>query len=111
MPPEPKTDRDLSRAKLDHVAKLANVSLTEAEAATLAGELDSILKYVETLDSVDTSAIPPTTGGGIGPTGWRADEPIVCLSHKDALAAAPRAAHGGFAVPAFVSTSPTSTGR
>jgi aspartyl-tRNA(Asn)/glutamyl-tRNA(Gln) amidotransferase subunit C len=107
MPPEARTERDLSRAKLEHLAKLANLSLTEAEAATLAGELDAILKYVETLDAVDTSGIPPTTGGGTERTAWRADEPVLCLSHEEALAAAPRAAHGGFAVPAFVTSGPT----
>jgi aspartyl-tRNA(Asn)/glutamyl-tRNA(Gln) amidotransferase subunit C len=92
----------LSRAQIDHIAKLSSLSLTDAEASTLATELDAILRYVGELDSLDTSNVPPTTGGGSAVTTWREDLGLPGLTHEEALAAAPRTALGGFAVPAFV---------
>ena len=88
-------------------AELAELSLTEEEAARMADEIGRIVAYVKQLEAIDTSDVPPTAHvSGIVPEraeqGWRADEPVVGLSHDDALAAAPRSDHGGFVVPTFV---------
>lgn len=87
-----------------HVAKLAELSLTEEEERRFAADVGRILAYVAELDAVDTSGVPPTAhvSGGADESGWRADEVAAGLAHEEALAAAPRTEHGGFAVPTFV---------
>jgi aspartyl-tRNA(Asn)/glutamyl-tRNA(Gln) amidotransferase subunit C len=94
----------IDRALIDHVAQLASLSLTEAEANKLTGEVAGILKYVGELATLDTSSVPPTAQVGAGPDAGalRADEVRPGLSHEDAVAQAPRESHGGFAVPGFV---------
>ena len=104
----------LDRATIDHVATLSSLSLTDAEAAKMTTEIGAILSYVEELGSLDTTGVPPT-GQGIAasaPTAWRADVLERGLSREDALAAAPRVADDGFAVPGFVdSASPAAPER
>jgi aspartyl-tRNA(Asn)/glutamyl-tRNA(Gln) amidotransferase subunit C len=95
-----RTDR-LDRALLHHVAELASLSLTDAEADKLTAELAAIVRYVGELESVDTSGVSPTANVQIERAALRADEIQPGLSHEDALAQAPRTAQGGFAVPAF----------
>jgi aspartyl-tRNA(Asn)/glutamyl-tRNA(Gln) amidotransferase subunit C len=90
------------RATIDHVAKLASLSLTDAEAEKLAGELGAILGYVDELAALDTSDVPPTAYVQLERAAWRADEPKPGVAHEVALAQAPRTSQGGFAVPAFV---------
>jgi aspartyl-tRNA(Asn)/glutamyl-tRNA(Gln) amidotransferase subunit C len=50
----------ISRADVQHVARLARVGLSEDEMDQLALELDHILDAMEELRRLDTSAIPPT---------------------------------------------------
>ena len=102
----------LDRATIDHVATLSSLSLTDAEAAKMTTEIGAILAYVEELGSLDTTDVPPfardtDTGAAegaspIGQTAWRDDVLAPGLSHRDALAQAPRVADDGFAVPGFV---------
>ena len=64
-----------------HVARLARLSLPEAEAERLRGQLSAILDYVKQLDRLDTRDVVPTshaieTGtpfreGGVEPFGDR----------------------------------------
>lgn len=92
---------DLSQIR--HVATLAGLSLTEEEERRVSAEMSRIVAYVADLDAVDTSDVPPTAhalGGGVMPL--RDDAVVPGLSHEDALAGAPRAEQGGFAVPTFV---------
>jgi aspartyl-tRNA(Asn)/glutamyl-tRNA(Gln) amidotransferase subunit C len=48
------TDKDVA-----YVADLANLELTEAERAGMVRDLNSILDYVDLLNELDTSNIPP----------------------------------------------------
>lgn len=101
------TASKLDRATIDHVATLSALSLTDAEAAKMTTEIGAILAYVEELGSLDTTNVPPTgqvtvpVASAAGSTAWRADTIEPGLSHDDALAAAPRVADDGFAVPGF----------
>ena len=42
-----------------YVAALANLELSDAEAAQFAADMDSILTYVEKLNQLDTAAVEP----------------------------------------------------
>jgi aspartyl-tRNA(Asn)/glutamyl-tRNA(Gln) amidotransferase subunit C len=45
--------------EVEHVATLARLSFTEEEKLTLTGQLNEILRYMEQLNGVDTSAVEP----------------------------------------------------
>ena len=42
-----------------HIARLARLKITDAEAKSLEGELTSLLKWVEQLNEVDTEGVEP----------------------------------------------------
>lgn len=44
---------------VEHVAALARLSFTEEEKVRLTGELNEILRYMELLNNLDTSAVEP----------------------------------------------------
>ncbi len=44
-----------------HIARLARIRVTDAQARTLEGELTTILQWVEQLNEVDTSGVEPMT--------------------------------------------------
>jgi aspartyl-tRNA(Asn)/glutamyl-tRNA(Gln) amidotransferase subunit C len=98
MAAEPKMDRQ----QIEHVAKLASLSLSDEEAETLAGEVSSIVGYVAQLGELDTNDVPPTTNVELDHTSLRDDEVLPGLTHDEALAQAPKAMDNGFAVPGFV---------
>ncbi len=50
----------ITRAEVQHVARLARLGLSEAEMDRLAAELDHILDAMQALRQLDTSAMPPT---------------------------------------------------
>jgi aspartyl-tRNA(Asn)/glutamyl-tRNA(Gln) amidotransferase subunit C len=50
----------ISRADVQHVARLARVGLSDQEMDQLASELDHILDAMQALRQLDTSAISPT---------------------------------------------------
>lgn len=53
-------DRDL-KIEIDHVALLARISLTGDEKEKFGSQLNTILAYIEKLNELDTSDIPPTS--------------------------------------------------
>jgi len=93
------------RAQIEHLARLAALSLSDAECEMLARELAAIVGYVEELRAVDTSAVAARDARASSSSfaGWREDAVVQGLSHEDALREAPRATDVGFAVPGFVS--------
>jgi aspartyl-tRNA(Asn)/glutamyl-tRNA(Gln) amidotransferase subunit C len=91
----------LDRAALEHLAQLAQLSLREDEIDRLAKDLDRIVAYVDELAALDLEGVEPTAQIG-AVAALRADEPLPCLAHDDALSGAPRVEEGGFSVPPFV---------
>jgi aspartyl-tRNA(Asn)/glutamyl-tRNA(Gln) amidotransferase subunit C len=94
-----KIDRDT----VLHVAKLSNLSLGDAEADAMAGELSRIAAYVDKLGELDLTGVTPTLNLSAA-SPLRSDQVEPGLSHEDALAEAPETATGGFAVPLFLET-------
>jgi aspartyl-tRNA(Asn)/glutamyl-tRNA(Gln) amidotransferase subunit C len=90
------------RIDVHHVAKLASLSLGEAEATRFEQELGKIVAYVAQLDELDTRDVPPTAHVQLDRLPTRDDVVKPCLSHEDAMAQAPAVEGEGFAVPAFV---------
>lgn len=50
----------ISRAEVEHVARLARLALQPDELKALTGQLNAILGYVDKLNELDTEGIEPT---------------------------------------------------
>jgi aspartyl-tRNA(Asn)/glutamyl-tRNA(Gln) amidotransferase subunit C len=79
----------LTQEELRHVADLARLGLQDDELEALASELSSILDYIDQLEQLDTSAIPPTAQVGELVDVMRDDEVGPSLDVEDALRSAP----------------------
>ncbi len=51
----------ITEADVEYVAKLANLEVADSEKKELAGQLSRIVEYVEQLNTLDVSAVAPTT--------------------------------------------------
>jgi aspartyl-tRNA(Asn)/glutamyl-tRNA(Gln) amidotransferase subunit C len=88
-----------------HVARLAHLELEQSEVNAMVRDLGAILDYVAALSEVDTEGVEPMTTVAVAETPFRPDTVVVGLPSEVALAEAPRAADGGFAVPGFMDES------
>ena len=82
-----------------YVAELARLDLAPAEEERLTGQLNAILEYMGQLAEVDTAGIEPTSHVLPLTNVMREDLVHECLSNAEALANAPAADQGHFAVP------------
>ena len=84
---------------VDYVAGLARLRLDDAEKDALAADLARVLEFVEQLDGVDITDVPPTKHV-IGLSNVeRPDTARPCLPPDEALANAPDADEDHFVVP------------
>jgi aspartyl-tRNA(Asn)/glutamyl-tRNA(Gln) amidotransferase subunit C len=89
-------------ATVRHIAKLARIAMSDAEAEAFVPELNNILGWVEQLQEVDVGGIEPMTA--VIPNKLRLRDDVVTDGGvRDAvLANAPVAEHGFFAVPKVI---------
>jgi aspartyl-tRNA(Asn)/glutamyl-tRNA(Gln) amidotransferase subunit C len=97
----------LDKAAVAHIAGLARIRLSEAELEPLANELSQILTWVEQLNEVDTTEVPPMASVAASGLPMREDRVTDGDCREAILANAPRTAPGGtargfFAVPKVV---------
>ena len=79
----------IDRARVQHVAGLARIALTEDELDRFTGQLQVILAAIEQLNDVDTSAVPPSASVLPLLNVMREDEPRPSLPVEVVLAQAP----------------------
>ena len=95
------TDKDVS-----YVADLANLELTDQERQRMLKDLNSILDYIDRLNELDTTNVPPMAqiSGVESETAscLREDVLIPCLPHKDAMQNAPATDGEFFKVPKVI---------
>ncbi len=84
------------------VARLARIAVEEKDLAPLAGELNSILDWVEQLNEVDVEGVEPMTSVTPMALKRRQDEITDGERQGDVLANAPDAREGFYAVPKVV---------
>jgi aspartyl-tRNA(Asn)/glutamyl-tRNA(Gln) amidotransferase subunit C len=97
-----------------YVADLANLELTDQERQRMLKDLNSILDYIDRLNELDTSDVPPMaqisagfgqpdvkSGDGAAPA-WREDVLVPCLPHSDAMKNAPESDGEFFKVPKVI---------
>ena len=85
-----------------HVALLARLRLSPDEEARLVTDMSSMLGYVEKLNELDTSDIPPTAQVGEPGTPMRDDEVTNRPAPDDMLANAPQRRGNFFKVPKII---------
>jgi aspartyl-tRNA(Asn)/glutamyl-tRNA(Gln) amidotransferase subunit C len=100
----------IDRAQVRHVARLARLALSAGEEERFAAQLQHVLEYIERLQQVDVSGVPPLSfAGDLGDTAGgegteprlplREDVPKPCLPREKVLAQAPQADEQAFLVP------------
>ncbi|MCX7996775.1 MAG: Asp-tRNA(Asn)/Glu-tRNA(Gln) amidotransferase subunit GatC [Patescibacteria group bacterium] len=55
------TQKQITRDDILHLAKLANLQLTEAEIKKYMSQLEETIEYVENLSELNTVGVPPTS--------------------------------------------------
>jgi aspartyl-tRNA(Asn)/glutamyl-tRNA(Gln) amidotransferase subunit C len=86
---------------VDHVARLAHLSLTKEERQLFAAHLDQILAYAESIQALDTGDTPPMSHA-LATASFRADTPRESLARESVLESAPDPAEGLFRVPRVI---------
>jgi aspartyl-tRNA(Asn)/glutamyl-tRNA(Gln) amidotransferase subunit C len=89
----------ISRDEVAHLAHLARLALTDDELDSYAGQLDAILGHVSQIQAVDVTGVEPTGNPLKDVNVFRPDVVESCLTQEEALAEAPNAVDGRFAVP------------
>jgi aspartyl-tRNA(Asn)/glutamyl-tRNA(Gln) amidotransferase subunit C len=102
------TEKDVA-----YVADLANLELTDQERQRMLRDLNSILEYIDRLNELDTTNVPPMIqfSGKLDDTEetskefaytFREDVPSTCLPHEEALKNAPVTDGEFFKVPKVI---------
>ena len=92
----------LTLQDVEHVAELARLELTDEDKDLFREQLSTILEYVERLNQLDVSDIPPTATVLPVHSIMREDEPSSSLQRESLLENAPESERGYFRVPAVL---------
>ena len=92
----------ITKAEVLHVAHLARLDIAEADVDRFAGQIDTILDYVDTLKKVDTTGVVGTSHAISQTNAFREDEVQGQLAPDQALANAPEKDNGAFVVPKVI---------
>ena len=92
----------ITRAEVEHVARLARLELSEDEKERMTSQLDAILGYIDTLNSLDTRGVEPTATVIPMVSVMREDVVRPSLDRDNALANAPDREDVFFRVPRII---------
>jgi aspartyl-tRNA(Asn)/glutamyl-tRNA(Gln) amidotransferase subunit C len=90
---------EFTREQIDYVAHLSRIDLTEEERELFGAQLASILAYMEKLNELDTSDVPPTAHVMGLRNVFRDDAERPSTAREQMLANAPAKAYGCYLVP------------
>ena len=92
----------MTLSEIQHLEKLARLSLTEGEREEMQADLQNILTMVKKLDELDLADTEPLVYVSQNPAPMRIDTIIPHLSRKTALQNAPMADEAYFKVPKVI---------
>ena len=92
----------ITKAEVLHVAHLARLDIDDADVERFAGQIDTILDYVDTLKKVDTTGVTATSHAISLTNAFREDDVHDHLGPEDTLANAPQKDDGAFVVPRVI---------
>lgn len=87
---------------VEHIARLARLDLSDEEERLFGSQLSDILRYVEKLDELDTSAVEPTSHVLELTNVMRDDRPRPSLPPDEALSNAPDRVENFYRVPRII---------
>jgi len=90
------------KINVKHVAKLANLPLTDAEEKKFESQLSETLKYIEGLNEIDTKNVSPTDHVTGQENVFRADTTSPSLTQEEALLNTKNKHNGMFKVKAVL---------
>ena len=90
---------DLTRADVEHVARLARLDLADDELDRFTEQLTVILDHAADVAALDTEGVPPTAHPLPLVNVLRSDDVTPCVDRTEVLAMAPAAEDGRFRVP------------
>lgn len=96
----------ITRADVEHVARLARLELTADEIDLFTGQLGDILEHAADIEALEVGDIPPTSHPLPIVNVLRADEIVASLGRDEVLAQAPAAESGRFRVPPVLGEEP-----
>ena len=96
----------LTRADVEHVARLARLALSEDEVERFTVQLAAILDHAAEVAALDTGEVPPTAHPIPLANVLRPDEPRPGLPRDEVLAMAPDTEDGFFRVPRMMGEAP-----
>ena len=89
----------IDEAQVRHISHLSRLDPSDEEVQLFSRQLSAILKYVDQLNEVDTTDVPPTAHALPVHNVFRDDVPGASLKSEEALANAPQRHGSFFAVP------------
>jgi len=92
----------ITKDEVMHVANLARLDMDEASIDKFAGQIGTILEYVDVLNRVDTQGVTPTSHAISLTNVFREDREQKTLERDQALANAPQKEDGNFIVPKVI---------
>ena len=92
----------ITKDEVLYVADLARLDLDEDAIDKFAGQIATILNYVDKLNEVDSEGVRPTSHAISLTNAFREDEQIEHLERDEALSNAPAKEDGNFIVPKVV---------
>jgi len=93
---------EIDREVIEHVADLARLELDRAEIDAFTRQIGEIIRYVDKLNSLDTSTVEPTSHVMHNRNVFRDDVPAGSLPRDEVLANAPESTGGFYRVPSII---------
>lgn len=91
----------ISREEIIHIAKLANLNLTDAEIDKYTNDMEDILNFANTVNNVNTEGVDETIGTDSYNV-FRKDEVKECTDREELLKNAPSQDEGMFRIPKVI---------
>ena len=92
----------ITKEEVLHVANLARLDLDKTLIDKFAGQIGTVLEYVDTLKAVDTQSVIPTSHAISMTNAFRDDDVKVSFDSDSALSNAPEKEDGNFIVPKVI---------
>jgi len=92
----------ITQQKVEYVAKLARLSLTDEQKERLTGEMGNIISFADKLSELDTSGVEASAHAIAVENVFREDEIKPSYNRDEILANAPSQQSGCFSVPKIV---------
>ena len=92
----------ISQKDVEHVARLARLTVAPEELQTLTEQMDAILGYVDKLNELDTEGVEPMAHAVPMSNAFREDENTPAIGIERALQNAPATGDGCFTVPKII---------